>query len=107
MKSIIIIIMITGMMSPLAAQQLASQKPVTSYYSKTTKQKLESSSKDRQPAALKARQELPSQQAVQQPSVPGHIQPARKEKRVNAKKQLASEKAIDMDKINRQRRKTQ
>jgi hypothetical protein len=95
MKYIIIIIMITGLMSPLKAQQLASEQPVSSHYSKTTKQKL---SNDRQPAAQKTRQDLPSQKALPQPSVPARIQPARKEKRIAAntrsKQQLPSEKPL-------------
>jgi hypothetical protein len=92
---IIIIIMITGLMNPLKAQRLASEQPVSSYYSKTTKQKL---SNDRQPAAQKTRQDLPSQKALPQPSVPDRIQPARKEKKIAAngrgQQQLSSEKPL-------------
>jgi hypothetical protein len=94
---IIIIISITG---TLQAQQLPSEKPVATFYSKTTQKKLN----DRQPAALKARQELPSQKAAQQPSVPARIKPAKaKAKANNGDQKLASEKPVDMDKINRQR----
>jgi hypothetical protein len=73
LKLFIIIITITGFMNKLQAQKLASEKPVASSYSKTTQEKLRVNVKDRQPAAQKARQALPS------------------------------EKPIDMDKINRLR----
>jgi hypothetical protein len=96
MKSVIIIIMITGLMNSLKAQQVASEQKVASYYSKTTKQKL---SNDRQPAAQKTRQVLPSRKAAPQPSVPDRIQPARKEKKMVAntrgKQQLPSEKPLE------------
>src|SRR5689334_3982046 len=104
MKRCLIIIIITFAVakSPLQAQQLASEKPVESFYSKTTKRKLQETDHDRQPAAHKARQ-LPSQK-VQQVSVPAQIQPVKKDvKRKASSKKLASERPVDMDKINRQR----
>lgn len=105
MKLIIIIIVASGLMNTAQAQQLASERPVASFYSKTTKDKLQFSNADRQPAALKARQVLPSQKAEQQPSVPARIKIEKKQlKRSSGGQQLASERPIDMDRINRQRR---
>jgi hypothetical protein len=107
---IIIIIILTGLMQPLQAQQLASERPVESFYSPTAKQKLQAKNNVRQPAAQKARQALPSEQALQQPSVPARIQPEKKQATrtagsgIKVRPQLASERPVDMDKINRQRR---
>lgn len=106
-----IIIIITGFVNSLHAQQLASEKQAASFYSKATQQKLQARYNDRQPAALNARQDLPSQKAVQQPAVPAQIQPAKIRNRQIIKpgkqghQQLASERPVDMDKINRQRSK--
>ena len=75
---IIIIILFTGIKNSSQAQQLASEKPVESFYSKATKQRLQTRDNDRQPAAQKPRQDLASGKAVAQPSVPAHIQPRKK-----------------------------
>lgn len=100
---IIIIITLAGARSPLRAQQLASEKPVRTFFSEATKRKLQERHSDRQPVAREARQ-LPSQKAVQQASVPPQIQPQKQPlKRKATSKKLASERAVDMDKINRQR----
>jgi hypothetical protein len=109
---IIIIILFSGLRNNSQAQQLASEKPVESFYSKTTKEKLHARTNERQPAAQKARQELPSEMArAPQPSVPAQIQPKKKiSKRATYKAvspgdrpRLASQRPVDMDKINKQR----
>jgi hypothetical protein len=104
---IIIIIIFSGLRNSSQAQQLASEKPVESFYSKTTKEKLAARNNERQPAARNARQELPSEKAqVQQASVPAQIRPKKmgvKSKPVSGKQKLPSEKPVDMDKINKQR----
>ena len=113
---IIIIIIFSGLRNSSQAQQLASEKPVESFYSKTTKEKLAARSNERQPAAQQARQELPSEKAkAPQPSVPARIQPKNKKGKqvlrsaASPAKQrplLASQKPVDMDKINKQRSQT-
>lgn len=102
MKHITIIILFIAGSVKVNAQQLASEKPVTSFYSKTTKQDLDTKAKAGKPAATRSRQVLASAKAVPQPSVPGYkpaaVQPTRKTTR-----KPASEQKIDMNKINRQR----
>lgn len=97
----IIILFVAGSMK-VNAQQLASEKPVTSFYSKTTKQNLDTKAKASQPAATRSRQELASAKALPQPSVPGY-KPAAVNSTRKATRKPASEQKIDMDKINRQR----
>jgi hypothetical protein len=81
----------------VSGQQLASEKPLDSYYSKTAKKK------NIQPVATKSRQELASEKAIPQPSVPHYKSPVIKPHQKTAPKP-ASEKPIDMVKINRQRK---
>jgi hypothetical protein len=105
MKQCLVIIIITfaGANSPLQAQQLASEKPVESFYSVPAILKLRQAHNDRQPAAREARL-LPSQKAVQQASVPKQIKPGNKQvKRRPGSKKPASERPVDMEKINRRR----
>lgn len=112
MKSIVqfnitvLIIVIGGFFNRAGAQQLASEKPVVSFYSKTTKQKLESKANASQPAAKKSRQ-LASEKTWPQPSVPPGIKVTpvtpKQPRASTGRRQTASEKPLDMDKINRQR----
>lgn len=101
MKYVSIVLIFVAGSIKVSAQQLASEKPVTSFYSKTTQQNTNSKTKASQPAA-RSRQELASAKALPQPSVPGYKPRVVKSSSKTAKK-TASEKPVDMDKINRQR----
>jgi hypothetical protein len=103
MKYLAIIILFVAGSMKVSAQQLASEKPVTSFYSKTTKQNLDTKAKASQPAATRSRQVLASAKALPQPSVPGYKPAAATSIRKTARKP-ASERPVDMDRINRQRR---
>lgn len=106
MKYVAIIILFVAGSVKVNAQQLASEKPVTSFYSKTTKQNLDTKAKASQPAATRSRQVLASAKPLPQPSVPGYKPAAVTSTRKTARKP-ASEQKIDMDKINRQRARRQ
>ena len=102
MKYVTIILIFVAGSVKVNAQQLASEKPVTAFYSKTTKQNLDNKAKASQPAATRSRQALASAKALPQPSVPGY-KPAAVNNSRRATKVLASEKSVDMNRINRQR----
>ena len=106
MKYLAIIILFVAGSMKVNAQQLASEKPVTSFYSKTTKQNLDTKAKASQPAANRPRQELASAKALPQPSVPGY-KPAAVKRTGKTARKPAIEQKIDMDKINRQRARRQ
>jgi hypothetical protein len=99
----IILIFVAGSVK-VNAQQLASEKPVASFYSKTTKQNLDTKAKASQPAATRSRQGLASAKALPQPSVPGYKPATVQRTATKTARKPASEQKIDMDKINRQRR---
>jgi hypothetical protein len=82
MKLIIATIIATGLMNTVQAQ-LASEKPVTSFYSKTTIEKLKARNDDHRPAAPTARQVFPSQKASHQASVPARIRKQKATRRKN------------------------
>lgn len=95
--SLIILILFIGTKQSLAQQRLASEKPVESFYSKSTREKLKLQHTDGQPAARHARQPLPSVQVAQRPMVPARIQPVKqqpKRKATGGKEKLASEKPV-------------
>lgn len=94
--NLIILILFISMKNAAQAQTLASEKPVESYYSKTVRESLRQH-KDRQAAARIARQQLPSEQAAPQASVPARIQPVKKEVKrstTTGQPKLASEKPV-------------
>lgn len=102
MKYVVILILFVAGTMKVQAQRLASEKPVASYYSKTTKQNLDNKAKVSHPAATRSRQELASAKALPQPSVPGY-KPAAVDTRRTAAARPASEKPVDMNRINRER----
>ena len=104
MKYVAIILIFVAGSVKVNAQQLASEKPVASFYSKTTKQNLDTKAKARQPVA-RSRQDLASTKTLPRPSVPGYKPAALKSNR-KVSTVPASEKPVDMDRINRQRSQT-
>ena len=102
MKYIAIVMILVAGSVKVNAQQLPSEKPVASFYSKTAKQNLDTKAKASQPAATRSQQELASAKPVAQPSVPGY-KPAAVKRTAKKSTQTASEKKVDMDRINRQK----
>lgn len=105
----VLLIVLPGFINRAVAQQLASEKPLTAFYSKTTKARLGSTAEARRPVAVTTRQALPSEKALPQPSVPQSIKAKRKaqtQKRPSkaGTSKTASEKPVDMERIKRERR---
>ena len=98
---LIALIMMTGSVK-LNAQQLASEKPVASHYSKITKKQMDTKVIASKPAAARSRQVLASDKPAPQPSVPGYKPAVVKSNRQTVQK-TASEKPVDMKRINRER----